>query len=112
YPDAATFQRQMDLDSEMHIAAAERAGVPRGEADPISWVYLDFQRVSIDLRLAAGELGVTAADLLENVDLLDARLGNWGVEDGYVGREMMDATFLESVCALRAIQENVPRGRE
>jgi len=112
YPDGLTFKRQMDLDSAMHVDAVERAGVPRREADPVSRVYLDFQRVSVDLRLAAGELGVTEKDLLDNVDLLDARLGNWGVDGGYVGREILDATFLDAVCALQSFQENAPVGCE
>jgi hypothetical protein len=112
YPDTATFDRQMDLDSAMHVNAVERAGVPKGEADPVSWVYLDFQRLNVDLRLAAGELGVEPDVLLENVDLLDPRLGNLSVEGGHVGREIMDATFLDSVCVLQGFQENAPAGCE
>jgi len=112
YPDPATFSRQMDLDSAMHVNATERAGVPKREADPISWVYLDFQRVSVDLRLAAGELGVEPDVLLQNIDLLDPRLGNLSVEGGYVGREIMDATFLDSVCVLQGVQQNSPVGCE
>jgi hypothetical protein len=112
YPDAATFSRQMDLDSAMHVNATVRAGVPKGEADPISWVYLDFQRLSVDLRLAAGELGVEPDVLLENIDLLDPRLSNLSVEGGYVGREIMDATFLDSVCVLQRVQQNSPVGCE
>jgi hypothetical protein len=112
YPDAATFNRQMDLDSAMHVNATERAGVPKGEADPVSRVYLDFQRVSVDLRLASGELGVEPDVLLDNIDLLDPRLGNLSVEGGYVGREIMDATFLDSVCVLQGIQQNSPAGCE
>ncbi|HTV18961.1 MAG TPA: hypothetical protein VMG12_09830 [Polyangiaceae bacterium] len=108
YPDAAKFTRQMELDSAVHVDAVELAGVPRNEADPVSRVYLDFQRVDVDLRLAAGELGVEPDELLDNIDLLDARLGNLGVEGGYVGREIMDATFLDSVCELQSIQRNAP----
>lgn len=112
YPDAATFNRQMDLDSAMHVNATERAGVPSGEADPVSRVYLDFQRVNVDLRLAAGELGVEPDVLLDNIDRLDPRLGNLSVEGGYVGRELMNATFLDSVCVLQGVQENSPAGCE
>jgi hypothetical protein len=86
--------------------------VPKGEADPISWVYLDFQRLNVDLRLAAGELGVEPDVLLENVDLLDPRLVNLSVEGGYVGREIMDATFLDSICVLQRVQQNSPVGCE
>jgi hypothetical protein len=110
YPDAATFERQMNLDSAVHVEAVERAGVSKREADPVSRVYLDFQRVNIDLRLAAGELGVKPDVLLENIDLLDPRLGNLSIEGGYVGREIMDDTFLESVCVLQSVQANSPLG--
>jgi hypothetical protein len=112
YPDAATFNRQMDLDSEMHVTAVELAGVPRNEPDPVSRVYLDFQRVEVDLRLAAGELGVEPDVLLDNIDQLDPRLGNLSVEGGYVGREIMDATFLDSVCRLQSVQQNSPAACE
>jgi hypothetical protein len=110
YPDAATFERQMNLDSAVHVEATERAGVSKRKADPVSRVYLDFQRVNIDLRIAAGELGVQPDVLLENIDLLDPRLGNLATEGGYVGREIMDATFLDSVCVLHSFQENSPAG--
>jgi mono/diheme cytochrome c family protein len=112
YPDAATFNRQMNLDSTMHVNATERAGVPKSEADPVSRVYLDFQRVDVDLRLAAGELGVEPEVLRDNLDLLDPRLGPLSVEGGHVGREIMDATFLDSVCTLQGVQENSPVGCE
>jgi mono/diheme cytochrome c family protein len=110
YPDAATFERQINLDSAVHVDAAVRAGVPKGEQDPVSRVYLDFQRVSLDLRLAAGELGVEPDVLLDNLDLLDPRLANLSVDGGHVGREIMDDTFLDSVCRLQSFQDNAPAG--
>lgn len=110
YPDAATFARQMDLDSAVHVDATVLAGVPKTEADPISRVYLDFQRVNVDVRLAAGELGVEPDVLLDNVNRLDPRLGPLAVEGGYVGREIMDATFIDSICVLQSVQENSPVG--
>ena len=108
YPDAVRFNRQIALDSAVHVDAVELAGVPKNESDPVSRVYLDFQRVNVDLRLAAGELGVEPEVLLDNIDLLDPRLGNLSVEGGYVGREILDATFLDSVCKLQSIQRNAP----
>jgi hypothetical protein len=110
YPDAAAFNRQLDLDSAVHVNATVLAGVPKGESDPVSRVYLDFQRVNLDLRLAAGELGVEPSVLLDNVNLLDPRLGNLAIEGGYVGREILDATFLDAVCTLQLVQENSPAG--
>jgi len=110
YPDFATFQRQMDKDSAVHISATEEAGVPPNTPDPISRVYLDFQLGNVDIATAAGELGVEPDVLLENLDLLDARLAPLSARDGYVDRNIMDATFLDSVCRLQAVQRNRPAG--
>jgi hypothetical protein len=110
YPDASTFQRQMDLDSNMHLAAAERAGVPPNTPDPVSRVYLDFQFVNIDLRLAAGELGVEPEELRRSITLLDPRLAPLALEGGHVDRNTMTDTFLSSVCELHSVQENAPVG--
>jgi hypothetical protein len=110
YPDFATFKSQMDRDSAVHVEATERAGVPPGTPDAVSRVYLDFQLGNIDLNMAAGELSVEPEILLENIDLLDPRLANLAVEDGYVARSIMDATFLDSVCVLHSVQDNSPVG--
>ena len=110
YPDAAEFQRVMDLDSDVHLNATERAGVPRGTPDPISRIYLDFQLGNLTAKIAAGELGVTEEDLVRNINLLDPRLANLGVEGGFVDRNIFADTFLDSVCILQAIQDNGPVG--
>jgi hypothetical protein len=108
YVDAVTFQRQMDADSQMHIDALERAGVPPETPDAVSRTYLDFQLGNIDINVAAGEFGVPADELIENVNLLDPRLGNLIREGGFVDRNTVDATFLDAVCILQAVQENQP----
>jgi serine/threonine-protein kinase len=110
YPEAAEFQRVMDEDSDVHLNATERAGVPRGTPDPISRIYLDFQLGNLTAKIAAGELGVTEADLIRNINLLDPRLANLGVEGGFVDRNIFADTFLDSVCILQAIQDNGPVG--
>jgi mono/diheme cytochrome c family protein len=108
YVDARTFQDAMDRDSAMHVQALERAGVPAETPDAVSRTYLDFQLGNIDINLAAGELGVPADELIDNVDNLDPRLGNLEVEGGYVDRNILDATFVDSICILQAVQENQP----
>jgi mono/diheme cytochrome c family protein len=108
YVDAVTFQRQMDADSKMHVDALERAGVPPETPDAVSRTYLDFQLGNIDLNVAAGEFGVPADELVDNIDLLDPRLGNLDVEGGYVDRNIMTGAFLDAVCILQAVQENQP----
>jgi hypothetical protein len=78
--------------------------------DPISRVYLDFQLGNVGLAAAAAEFGVEPEVLRENLDLLDARLGPLSTQDGHVNRNIMDATFLDSVCQLQAVQRNRPAG--
>jgi hypothetical protein len=110
YPLQPEFQAAMDRDSEVHLAANERAGVPREAPDAVSRVYLDFQLGNIDLAIAAGELGVRPDELQDNIDLLDPRLGNLAIDGAYVDRNIMEATFLESVCILQNVQTNTPVG--
>jgi serine/threonine-protein kinase len=110
YPDATTFQEQMDRDSEVHIRAAEASGVPEGVPDPISRTYLDFQLGNVTAKLAAGELGVTEEFLIRNLNLLDPRLSVLAEEGAYVDRDIMADTFLDSVCQLQSVQDNTPVG--
>ena len=110
YPDLTTFQTQMDRDSEVHIRATEEAGVPEGVPDPISRTYLDFKLGNVTAKIAAGELGVTEEFLLRNLNLLDPRLSVLAEEGAYVDRQIMEATFLDSVCALQTTQDNTPVG--
>jgi mono/diheme cytochrome c family protein len=108
YVDQATFQRQMDADSEMHVRALEAAGVERDTPDAVSRTYLDFQLGNIDINIAAGELGVEADQLLGEINTLDPRIGQLDLEGGYIDRNIMDATFVDSICILQQVQENQP----
>jgi mono/diheme cytochrome c family protein len=110
YVDAITFQKQMDADSAVHVNALERAGVPKKTPDAVSRVYLDFQLGNIALNTAAGELSIPADELKDNLDLLDPRLGPLNAKDGYVDRNIMEDTFLDSVCILHAVNRNTPVG--
>jgi len=108
YVDPTTWKNAMDADSRMHVEALERAGVPANTPDAVSRTYLDFQLGNVTLDLAAGEFGVPAEELVEEIDLLDPRLGNLSVEGAYVDRNIVDATYLDTICILQAVQENAP----
>jgi len=110
YPLPDQFKAAMDRDSEVHLTATERAGVPRTAPDAVSRVYLDFRLGNVDNRLAAGEFGVEQDILVDNVDLLDPRLGNLSIDGAYVDRNIMKATFLDAICTLQNSQENRPVG--
>jgi hypothetical protein len=108
YPSPADFQKQMDRDSAVHVAALEESGVPAGTPDPISRTYLDFQLGDVTLEQAAGELSVPVDELKQNLAILDPRLQVLKDKGGYVSREIMDATFFDSVCQLQSVNDNAP----
>ena len=110
YPTAAVFQAKMDADSKVHLDATERAGVPRSTPDPISRTYLDFQLGNLTLAQAAGEFGVTAEVLKQNLSLLDPKLGQLAAKDGYIDRNIMAEVFFDTVCILQGVQDNAPAG--
>jgi serine/threonine-protein kinase len=112
YPEPAEFQRVMDRDSELHVAAVEEAGVPRKTPDPVSRVFLDFQLGNVTAEIAAGELQVTKEELLDNLDLLNPQLQNLGAEGeaAYVDRQVFTNNFLDSFCRLHEVDENTPVG--
>jgi serine/threonine-protein kinase len=107
YVDQVTFQKAMDDDSRMHVAALERAGVPAETPDAVSRTYLDFQLGNVTLEVAAGELSVPADELLREINILDPRLGNLRA-GGYVDRNIMTDSFFDAICLLQQTQENIP----
>jgi serine/threonine-protein kinase len=108
YPDQKAFQRVMDADSELHVSRVEQAGVPRTAPDPISRVFLDFQLGNVDATIAAGELHVTKDELIQNLQLLDPKLVNLGNEGGYVDRDIFTNAYVDALCQLHAVDENIP----
>jgi len=110
YPtDQAALQAVMDEDSDIHVKAVVKSGIPKGSPDAVSRVYLDFQfNVNITADLAAGELYVTKLELLDSLELLSPALSNLGEKDGYVSRDVFSANFLDSLCQLHTVDENQP----
>ena len=108
YPDPDVFQKQMDLDSAMHIRAVEASGIPAKTPDAITRVYLDFQLGDITAAYAAGELGVTEETLLDNLNELDPRLAPLGNPGGAVNRDIFDAAYFDALCILQGVATNAP----
>jgi hypothetical protein len=108
YPTQAVFQAAMDADSALHVNATVKAGIPKGTPDAVSRTYLDFQLGNVTSRIAAGELQVTEKELLDNLELLDPRLANLDVKDGYVDRDIFTDAFLDALCTLHSVDENQP----
>jgi serine/threonine-protein kinase len=108
YPNDGTYLRVAQADSEMHVGALERAGVPRKVPDAISRVFLDFQLGDIDARQAAGELGITQEELVENLNDLNPELAPLKNEGGHVDRNVFTEQYLDSLCRLAISSENQP----
>jgi mono/diheme cytochrome c family protein len=111
FPDATTMQGYVDSDSAVHNNALIRAAIPAGTPDPVSRVYLDFQLANISTAQVAGELNVTPDELKQNLQLLDPTLQDLGnPQKGYIERPVLQNVFLNTVCALHSVDENVPVG--
>jgi len=108
YPTQAEFQQAMDRDSELHVNAVVKSGIPKGTPDAVSRTYLDFQLGNVTSKIAAGELQVPESVLLQTLGDLDPRLDNLRKPDGYVDRDIFTDTFLDSLCQLHSVDENRP----
>jgi len=108
YPTPQVFQAAMDSDSELHVRSVEKAGIKRGTPDAVSRMYLDFQLGDVTATIAAGELQVEKDVLLANIEKLDPKLSNLGVDGGHVDRGIFTAAFVDSLCVLHSIDENQP----
>ena len=102
YPPEEDFNALLEYDSELHRAAAERAGVPRHTPDPISRVFLQFERDPLTLRRAAAELAVAPDVLTARLGELDARLGPLANVDGSVDRATFSSVLGSARCVLHA----------
>jgi hypothetical protein len=110
YPMQIDLDALMLRDSEIHLSAVERAGVPRGTPDPISRVFLQFERDPLTAAEVAAELGVPLNTLRENLPSLDPRLQVLGTPEGTIDRFTFGDTLLGLRCALWAPARNRPLG--
>ncbi len=101
------FNRIVEEDSERHVAAVERAGVPRGTADPVSRIFLDFQLGSVDAVKAAGELNVPLDIFQENIERLDPVLSPLQ-NGGGVDRNFFTNVYFDSLCIMQSSSQNRP----
>jgi mono/diheme cytochrome c family protein len=99
------FAEVIESDSAAYQVALQRAGLPTTGGDPVANTFLRFND-DLDLAHAAGELGVTEADLRANLNLLDPRLSV--LRQSTVDREDFTNTFEESLCIMQIISQNTP----
>jgi len=106
YPPAAEFARTVEADStQFYKNALSQAGVPVSGVDAISNVFLRFDQ-DVTLATAAGDLGLTPDTLDNNLDLLDPALAV--LEQGEIDRDDFAALYVNSLCILSVVNENVP----
>ncbi len=105
YPTADELDALLQRDSDIHRAALARALVPAVGSDPLSRVYFQFERAGLDLRRAAGELGVPPEVLDEKLPTLDPRLAPLQ-SGGSVDRATFTSIFGTARCQLHANARN------
>jgi len=106
FPPAPELDQIIAGDNDRYRAALERSGVQPGAPDPVSRVYLDFDR-PLDLERAAAELGVPAQTLADHLGALPA-LAPLGDPSGGVDRTLFNAAHLEALCVVHSTSRNRP----
>ena len=103
-PDA--FKARVDRDTDaFYNAALRQADLPLQGSEPISTVFLRFDR-DLNLKEAASVLGLSDTELDDFLTLLDPALGV--LRRGTIDRDDFTALYLESVCILSGANENRP----
>ncbi|MEY4548818.1 MAG: Serine/threonine-protein kinase pkn1 [Pseudomonadota bacterium] len=106
YVTAPEFARVIQEDSQsFYQRALQQASLPIQGGDPVSGTFLRFDQ---DLRIedAAGDLGLTADELDESLDLLDPTLAV--LERGTLDRDDFTNVYIDSLCILSEVLENQP----
>jgi mono/diheme cytochrome c family protein len=104
YPTAAEFARIVEGDSQsFYQRALTQARVPTEGVDPMSAVFFRFDQ-DMTLEDAAGELGLPADELDDNLNLLNPALQV--LNEGSVDRDDFTQFFVDSLCILQEVGEN------
>jgi mono/diheme cytochrome c family protein len=106
FPEPAEFSNIVDDDStRFYKAALAQADVELQGIEPVSSVFFRFDE---DVRLAdaAGDLGLTADFLEDNLNILNPVLGV--LDDGIIDRDDFTGFYVDSVCRLQVVGENAP----
>jgi len=106
YLSPEAFARQIDDDTAgFYQAALSRAKLPLNGVDPVSFSFLQFDG-DLDIKDAAGDLGLSSAELEENINLLDPTLGV--LRRGTIDRDDFTAVYVDSLCNLSLVLDNQP----
>ncbi|MEY4549105.1 MAG: hypothetical protein RL685_5300, partial [Pseudomonadota bacterium] len=100
------FADQAKQDSDgFYRRALSQANLPTAGSDPVATVFLRFED-DLELAPAAGDLGVSTAELEDSLNLLDPVLSV--LRRGTLDRDDFTALFVASLCELSSTLENQP----
>jgi mono/diheme cytochrome c family protein len=105
YPSPADFARIVEDDSFAFQQALSRIDVPTTGRDPVAATFVRFN-LDMDLAAVAGELGLTAAELRRDINLLDPALGV--LKALTIERDDFSALYERSLCILQRVSANQP----
>jgi hypothetical protein len=105
YVEPDVLARTVEQDSAPHQSALQLTGVPNPDAQLVSQVVFRFDR-ELPLAAAAADLGLTAAELSANLDLLKPALGV--LASGSMARADFAALYIDSLCRLSTNLRNQP----
>lgn len=106
YLEPEAFKRQIEEQSNtFYLNALRQADLPLNGPEPISTTFSRFDR-DMNLKVAAGDLGLSADELDRELALLDPVLGV--LRDGTIDRDDFTAQYVESLCILNNVNRNRP----
>jgi hypothetical protein len=108
YPSQPELDTLIQSDSQLHLAASERAGLSPSGPDPLSYVYYQFELDSLSLPRAAAELDVTAEQLQAKLPHLQGQIQGLLAADASIPRSILEEAFVANWCILHAEGRNRP----
>jgi hypothetical protein len=106
YLPSAEFNAVVTSDSEQFYQnALNRLQLPTKGGDPVSGIYLQFDR-DLTVYEAAGDLGVTPAILERNLTLLNPAVQT--LDSTVLDRDDWTQFYVDSLCILSVVLENAP----
>jgi len=106
YPEPEEFLRVVEGDSDQFFRSAlSRAQVDLDGGDAVSSVFFRFDQ-DMKLNDAAGDLGLTPAQLDRNLQLINPALNVLG--NGVLDRDDFTQFYIDSLCILSVVNENTP----
>jgi hypothetical protein len=108
FPSAREMQALLDTDSERIVAAAARAGQPKGTPDPVQRVVLDYELLLSFDELAA-ELFLDRASLIAQLPRLPESIAA-AATSGTLERAVFEGLYLDAACTLYGSAESFPVG--